>query len=86
MGFIFSSRLKKEYKALSKETKKLLKKKLLLMSENQMHPSLRTKKIQGRENIFECSLNMSIRMTWEYKEEKIFLRAIGEHDSTIKNP
>jgi len=29
---------------------------------------------------------MNIRTTWNYYEGKIFLRAIGEHDKTIKNP
>jgi mRNA interferase RelE/StbE len=86
MEFLFSNRFKKEYKSLSNETKKLPKKKLALMAENPMHPSLRTKKIQGRENVYECSISMAIRMTWEYKDEKIFLRSIGEHDSTLKNP
>lgn len=29
---------------------------------------------------------MSIRMTWQYKEDKIFLRTVGEHDEALKNP
>jgi hypothetical protein len=60
--------------------------KLKVLSQNPYHPSLRTKKIKGKEDIFESSINMSIRMTWCYYEGKILLRAIGEHDKTIKNP
>jgi hypothetical protein len=29
---------------------------------------------------------MDIRMTWEYTEEGILLRNIGEHNQTLKNP
>ena len=83
---MFSERFKKDYKKLSPEEKTVFLKKLKLMAENPSHPSLRTKKIRGKEEIFESSINMGIRMTWEYRENKIFLRAIGEHDSTLKNP
>jgi mRNA interferase RelE/StbE len=86
MEFIFSDRFKKDYKALTQDEKKALHVKLKLMADNQMHPSLRTKKIKGTASIFECSINMSIRMTWEYRDNRIFLRAIGEHDPTLKKP
>ena len=71
---------------LSPETKKQLKKKLELMVENPRHPSLRSKKIQGIDGIFEVSVNMDIRMTWQYTEDGILLRKIGEHDKTLSNP
>lgn len=86
MEFFFSNRFKKDYQRLSSEAKTIAQNKLRIMAENPMHPSLRTKKIRGKNEIFESSINMNIRMTWEYKENKIFLRAIGEHDSTLKNP
>ncbi len=71
---------------LSPEAKKQLKKKLELMVENPRHPSLRSKKIQGIDGIFEASVNMDIRMTWQYTEDGILLRKIGEHDKTLSNP
>lgn len=73
-------------KELSYEIQKALKKKLELMIENPRHPSLRTKKVQGQKDIFEASITMDIRMTWQYTEYGIFLRNIGEHDKTLKNP
>jgi len=51
-----------------------------------MHPSLRTKRVQGTQNIFEASINAGIRMTWQYIENGILLRNIGKHDETLKNP
>lgn len=86
MEFLFTERFKKDYKKLTDDIKKVLQGKLTMMAENQYHPSLRTKKIQGREHILECSVNMSIRMTWQYYEGKILLRAVGEHDYTLRNP
>ena len=78
-----------------KQLKKLLKsgaitlaqveKFLHLMEENPQHPSLQAKKVQGTAGIFEASLNMAIRVTFEYiKADTIYLRNIGEHDSMLK--
>ena len=46
-----------------------------------MHPSLRTKRIKGMDNLFECSVNMDIRIIWYFEnEELIILVDIGHHD------
>jgi mRNA-degrading endonuclease RelE of RelBE toxin-antitoxin system len=86
MKLFFSERFKKDYKLFSDDIKQLINSKLKILSENPLHPSLRTKKIKGKEDIFEASINMHIRMTWNYYEGKILLRAIGEHDKTLKTP
>ena len=86
MKLFFSERFKKDYKLFSDDIKQLINSKLKILSENPLHPSLRTKKIKGKEDIFEASINMNIRMTWNYYEGKILLRAIGEHDKTLKTP
>lgn len=86
MKIVFSDRFIERYNRLEKEMQDKVKAKLKLMSENPMHPSLRTKRVQGTENIFEASINMSIRMTWQYVESGILLRNVGEHDETLKNP
>jgi len=72
------------------ELKKLLKKGILsidqaekflqLIEDNPQHPSLRTKKIQGTDGIYEASINMAIRVTFHYeKPNTIYLRNVGEH-------
>ena len=86
MKLFFSERFKKDYKLFSGDIKQLINSKLKIFSENPLHPSLRTKKIKGKEDIFETSISMNIRMTWNYYQGKILLRAIGEHDKTLKNP
>ena len=86
MNIYFSDLFLGSVKRLSDDAKKALKKKLDIMADNPKHPSLRTKKIKGHENIFEASITMGIRMTWEYFEDGILLRNIGEHDKTLNNP
>jgi len=59
----------------------LLKRHLRFISENPMHPSLRTKRIQGMDNLFECSVNMDIRVIWYYEDSLIIiLLGVGRHD------
>jgi mRNA interferase RelE/StbE len=86
MEFIYTDKFKRSYKQLSKEEKKALQKKLLLMDKNPQHPSLRTKKVQGTDNIFECGINMAVRMTRQYDGKSILLRIIGDHDEVLRNP
>lgn len=65
--FTFTRRFQKHFKSLNDQEKKQLKNKLELLSENPMHPSLRTKRIQGANDLFECSVNMDIRIIWYYE-------------------
>ena len=87
MKFVYSDSFKKNASDLSSEEKGVLKEKLTLMFQNPRHPSLRTKKIQGRKDIFESTVAMNIRLTWQYiKKDVILLRKVGPHDKTLKNP
>ena len=77
----YSKAFKKHYERLSPAEKKQTKKKLQFFIENPMHPSLRTKKIQGAEDLWESSINMDIRVLRFYENnELIYLLDIGHHD------
>jgi addiction module RelE/StbE family toxin len=79
--FTFTERFQKHYMTLTQNEKKQLMRKLELLSENPMHPSLRTKKIQGTSDLYECSVNMDIRIIWYYEGDKlIILVDVGHHD------
>jgi mRNA interferase RelE/StbE len=84
MKIQYSNKFAENVAMLPKEIQKILKNKLDILLENPRHPSLRTKKLQGRDNIFEASITMGIRITWQYTEDGILLRNIGEHDKTLK--
>ena len=77
----YTDRFQKHYKNLTVQEKKQLRNKLDLLAENPMHPSLRTKRIQGTTDLFECSVNMDIRIIWFYEGNKmIILVDVGHHD------
>ena len=54
--------------------------KLGLLLKNPSRPSLRVKKIKGVQGIWEMSVTMNYRITFEVLEEEIYLRKIGTHD------
>ena len=77
----YSDRFKKSYKKLTVREQKLVQDKVMILSENPMHPSLRVKRIKGTVDLFECSVNMDIRVIWYYEgDEIILLLDVGHHD------
>lgn len=76
----YTPQFKKHFKSLNANESKQLQNKLSLLVQNPMHPSLRTKRIQGTA-MFECSVNMDIRVIWYYQgDEVIILFDVGHHD------
>jgi len=79
--YTFTERFQKHFQELTKTEKKQLMKKLELIAENPMHPSLRTKRIQGTTDLYEYSVNMDIRIIWYYEGYKMIILAdVGHHD------
>ena len=77
----FTQRFKKHFKKFSETEKKQIKRKLGLLGEDPFHPSLRTKKINKGNDVFEFSVNMDIRITWFYESDSIIIALdIGHHD------
>ena len=78
---MYTSRFQKHLKTLTSQEQKLVHKKLDLLAENPLHPSLRVKRIQNSDGLFECSVNMDIRVIW-YLEGAILIVAldVGHHD------
>ena len=77
----YSDRFQKYYKKLTKQEQDQFKQKLRLFVSNPYHPSLRTKHIQGSDNLFEFSVNMDIRVVWHYDGDNlVVLMDIGHHN------
>lgn len=77
----YTKRFLKNFKRLSAAEKAQLKKKLELLMQDPLYPSLRTKRIQGTASLFEFSVNMDVRVIWEYEGDTlILLLDIGHHD------
>ena len=84
-----TDKFKKEYKKLPENIKKAFKiqfNKFMEHPSHKFHPSLRIKRVQGTSDIFEMTITMPIRMTWQYTGDGVLLRNIGKHDKTLSNP
>jgi mRNA-degrading endonuclease RelE of RelBE toxin-antitoxin system len=88
IDIVLTKSFKKYYKKLPNNIKKQLESKLILLQNDQFHPSLRTKKNNSWSNeigekIYESSINMNYRLLWMYDENNntmvILLLATGEH-------
>jgi mRNA interferase RelE/StbE len=50
------------------------------------HPSLRVKRMQSTDYIWEAGAGLSIRLTFEMHGDLIVLRNVGAYDETLKKP
>lgn len=83
----FTDRFIKTYKKLPVEIQKKVQKAVKLLGDDPLHPSLRSKPIRGAPGIYEASVDMNYRMTYERLPGDILrLRVIGPHDKALNNP
>lgn len=75
-----SDRFEKQFKQLAQQEQKQIKNKIEILAVNPLHPSLRTKRIKGTDDMFECSINMDIRIIWHYEKNRMMLLSVGHHD------
>ena len=76
----FSRRFKKNYNKLPKKIQKAFDQKLQLFLQDMAHPSLRVKRIQGTKTLWEGSVTMKYRFTFQFPKNTLIFRTIGTHD------
>ena len=81
-----SNRFVKSYKKLDRAIRLQVDKTLQVIVINPNRPSLRLKRVQGTKDIWEASVNMSIRITLTLSEDTIQLRNVGTHEQVFKPP
>lgn len=59
--------------------------KLALFRRDTAHPSMRVKRIQGTDDLWEMSITMNYRIILAFDAEVVMLRRIGTHD-ILRNP
>lgn len=80
----YSKTFAKSLKRLTPDEQKAVASKLKLLIQNPFYPSLRTKKVQGLDSIFEMSVNMDIRILWKYENGVIILLLdVGHHKEML---
>lgn len=83
----YSPRFTKNFARLDPISQNAIHKAVKLMSQDPRHPSLRTRRVQGTDSVFEASANMDIRITWEYMGDgAILMRNCDHHDDALKRP
>ncbi|MEW6609654.1 MAG: hypothetical protein AB1414_19785 [bacterium] len=73
------------YESLSPNIQRQVDKKLKLLLVDIRYPSLRAKKIQGTNNIWEARVTKEYRFTFQIEEELYILRKVGTHN-ILKTP
>jgi len=80
MNIRWTPLFRRDFERLPLDVQSRAEKAIRLLKENPRHPSLRSKKMQKVENIWEASVTMSHRITYEVTGETLILRRIGPHD------
>ena len=77
---LFTPHFDRLFRNLSQDTQERAYEKLALYLQDAAHPSLRVKRIKGSPGIWEMSITMSIRITFQVEDDKVLLRRIGTHE------
>lgn len=77
---VFTPRFDRLFRRLPDDIRDATYEKLAAYIENPAHPSLRVKRIRGTGRIWEMSITMNYRLTFEVEGERVILRRIGTHD------
>jgi mRNA-degrading endonuclease YafQ of YafQ-DinJ toxin-antitoxin module len=71
---------RRDFERLPDEVRFRAEKAIRLLKENPRYPSLRSKKMENVDNIWEASVTISHRITYEVSGDTLILRRIGTHD------
>lgn len=85
MRILLADPFKRDFKTLPKEIKRKTEQSIRFLVQNIRHPSLRVKKVEGIKNIWEASVTMQYRLTFEIHQDTYLLRQIGTH-GILKHP
>lgn len=80
----YTKEFEKSLKVLTRQEQRAVAKKLKILVQNPFYPSLRTKKIQGLDSVFEMSINLDLRILWKYENGTIILLLnVGHHKNIL---
>lgn len=80
----YTKEFEKRLKSLTSQEQRMVFSKLKLLAQNPFYPSLRTKKVQGLDGVFEMSVNMDLRILWRYENGTIILLLdVGHHKEIL---
>lgn len=77
---VFTARFERLFRKLPQSIRRATYEKLDMLLSDPSHPSLRVKRVKGTVDIWETSVTMNYRITFEIAGETVILRRIGTHD------
>ena len=75
-----TARFAHDFRSLPLQIQRRAAKQLQLLIDNPRHPSLRIKKMEGSQDIWEGRITKAYRFTFQVYEDTYLLRRIGAHD------
>ena len=81
-----TERFRRAYKKLTDADRQRVDNAMLRVLSDPRHPSLRVKRLQGTANIWSARASDELRFTFEMIEDRVVLRHVGHHDTTLRSP
>jgi mRNA-degrading endonuclease RelE of RelBE toxin-antitoxin system len=75
----FTQRADKDYAALSATVRRAFGKQLVFLLENPRYPSLRAKKLEGHDDLWQARVNRSWRFYFKIERDEYAIIAIVPH-------
>lgn len=82
MTLRFSKKAEIDYAKLPHSIQKKADRKFALLITNYRYPSLRARKMSGRDS-FEARIDLQYRFTFEIKSDTIYILTVGPHDEGL---
>jgi len=80
MTIVWGPRFKRDFAALPGQIKERARSQLAAFCKNPRHPSLRTKNMEGWQEVWEGRVTRDYRFTFSREGDTYTLRRIGTHD------
>jgi mRNA-degrading endonuclease YafQ of YafQ-DinJ toxin-antitoxin module len=77
-------RFERAYRRKPEDLRQALKETVVRLKADPSYPSLRVKKIRGIKDVWEASIDMKHRMTFEYSPDGIILRNCNGHEALAR--
>ena len=80
MNLRTTKRFWRDYWKLPESVRKQADRKFAYMAQNLAHPSLRIKRLQGCQHVYEGSINMQYRFLFRMTGDTCLMVRVGKHD------
>ena len=84
MKLLRTDSFKKDFQRLPLDIQQRAEKALRFLATNVRHPSLQVRLTDTQRRIWKANITRAYRFTFQAEEERIILRAIGNHEEMLR--